>query len=83
MKNGEEVIWSPSSGTATQSGAGSTPQLAELIETERSYLYSLRELESRILTPIRQDPERVGMQAEEIKRLVNQFPEIIGLGQPA
>jgi hypothetical protein len=57
------------------------PQLAELIETERSYLYSLRELKSRILTPIQQDPERVGMQAEEIKRLVNQFPEIIGLVQ--
>jgi hypothetical protein len=57
------------------------PQLAELIETERSYLYSLRELESRILAPIQQDPEQVGMQADEIKLLVNQFPEIIGLVQ--
>jgi hypothetical protein len=57
------------------------PQLAELIETERSYLYSLRELESRILAPIQQDPECVGMQADEIKMLVNQFPEIIGLVQ--
>lgn len=55
------------------------PQLAELIESERSYLYSLRELESRILTPIQQDSEQVCMQADEIKMLVNQFPEIIGL----
>ena len=57
------------------------PQLAELIETEHSYLYSLRELETCILAPIQQDPEQVAMQSDDIKMLVNQFPEIIGLVQ--
>jgi hypothetical protein len=57
------------------------PQLAELIETERSYLYSLRELESRILTPLQQAPETAGLRAEDVKRIVAQFPEVIGLVQ--
>jgi hypothetical protein len=56
-------------------------QMAELIETEMSYLESLREFEQCILTPIREAPDKAGLQPSDVNKLVAHFPEIIGLVQ--
>jgi hypothetical protein len=56
-------------------------QMVELISTEASYLESLREFEQCILQPIRAAPDQAGLQAEDVKKLVAHFPEIIGLVQ--
>jgi thiosulfate reductase cytochrome b subunit len=56
-------------------------QMAELIETEISYLESLREFEQCILTPIREAPDKAGLRPDDVNKLVAHFPEIIGLVQ--